>query len=92
MSGLRNSSGNGGSVGLCNAISIFFSFSIKSSTTGNSVRLDGDSSMKSNRNSISLQEIRVTDLDVGKYTILVRAVTTEGIKSVKDAKKNITLK
>ena len=34
----------------------------------------------------------ITDLDVGKYTILVRAVTTEGIKSVKDAKKNITLK
>jgi hypothetical protein len=34
----------------------------------------------------------ITDLELGKYTILVRAVTAEGIKSVKDAKKVITLK
>jgi hypothetical protein len=34
----------------------------------------------------------ITDLELGKYTILVRAVTAEGIKSVKDAKKVVTLK
>ena len=35
---------------------------------------------------------QITDLELGKYTILVRAVTTDGIKSMKDAKKVITLK
>ena len=34
----------------------------------------------------------VTDLELGKYTILVRAVTVDGIKSMKDAKKMVTLK
>jgi hypothetical protein len=34
----------------------------------------------------------ITDLDVGKYTFFVRAVTDDGVKSATDAKKTVTLR
>jgi hypothetical protein len=34
----------------------------------------------------------IAGLEPGKYTILVRAITADGIKSVKDAKKTVTVK